>query len=212
MKSMKQAAVVAGFACLVVMPLAGQQPTSGGQQPTSTPQAPAMGSMGKTADRSMAGALSAADKKFVTEAAIGGMAEVEMGKMAADKASSADVKAFGQRMVDDHSKANDELKAFAAQKSVTLPAALDATHKAKADQMGKLSGAAFDRAYVREMVADHNKDVAAFKHASTTAADADLKAWAAKTLPTLEAHQTSIKEISAKMMTATSGTSKTKSK
>jgi len=130
----------------------------------------------------------AADQAFVKEAAIGGMAEVELGRLAADKASSADVKKFGQRMVDDHSKANDELKMVAMNKNITLPTAVDAKHKATEDRLSKLSGDAFDRAYMREMVADHVKDVAAFKRESQAGRDADVKAFATKTLPTLQDH------------------------
>ena len=127
------------------------------------------------------------------------MAEVDLGKLAASKATNADVKQFGQRMVDDHGKANDELKSWASQKSVTLPADLDAKHKAEHARLEKLSGDAFDRAYMSLMVTDHNKDVAEFQKESKAAKDADLKAWAAKTLPTLQDHQKSAKEISAKV-------------
>ena len=102
-------------------------------------------------------------------------------------------------MVDDHGKANDELTSWASKNAVTLPTDLDAKHKADQDKLAKLSGAAFDRAYMTAMVADHNKDVAEFKHASTTAKNADLKAWAAKTLPTLEEHQKMATETNAKV-------------
>jgi putative membrane protein len=129
-----------------------------------------------------------ADEHFVMEAASGGMAEVELGKLAADKASSAKVKDFAQRMVTDHGKANDELKSLAAKKNITLPSSPDAKHKATYDRLSKLSGAAFDRAYIADMLADHQKDVAAFKKQSQTGKDADIKAWAAATLPTLEEH------------------------
>src|SRR6185437_11610509 len=126
---------------------------------------------------------------FVMKAAGGGMAEVELGRLATEKASSPDVKQFGQRMIDDHGKANDELKGLATRKNITLPAAPDAKHKATQDRLSKLSGTAFDRAYMADMVADHNADVAEFMHASKMAKDPDVKAWAAKTLPTLQEHQ-----------------------
>jgi putative membrane protein len=102
-------------------------------------------------------------------------------------------------MADDHGKANDELKGWASKNSVTLPAELDAKHKAEHARLEKLSGAAFDRAYMTMMVADHNKDVAEFQTASKTAKNADLKAWAGKTLPTLQEHQKLAKEISGKV-------------
>jgi putative membrane protein len=128
------------------------------------------------------------DMAFVKEAAVGGMAEVELGNLAKEKASNNDVKQFGDRMVTDHGKANDELKQWAQQKNVTLPTELDARHKATRDRLSKLSGDTFDKAYMREMVSDHEKDVAAFKKQASAAHDSDLKAWASKTLPTLEEH------------------------
>jgi putative membrane protein len=132
--------------------------------------------------------VAAADKTFVEKAAVGGMAEVQMGKMAQQKGSSDQVKQFGSRMVDDHSKANDELKQIASSKGITLPTDLDAKHKSKMDKMQKLSGAQFDRAYMDDMVADHKEDVADFKKQANSGKDSDLKAFAAKTLPTLEDH------------------------
>src|SRR5262249_3004371 len=107
-------------------------------------------------------------------------------RLAVEKASNDHVKQFGQRMVDDHGKANDELKTIAQQKSITLPTAVSAKHKAEHDRLAKLSGAAFDRAYMSAMVTDHKKDVNEFKVESPRGKDADIKAFAAKTLPTLE--------------------------
>ena len=133
-------------------------------------------------------AKAAGDQKFVMEAAKGGMAEVELGKLAADKASSSDVKKFGQRMVDDHGKANDELKTLAQNKNITLPTAVDAQDKATIDRLSKLSGDAFDRAYMQAMLKDHRKDVSEFRAESKSGKDPDVKAWASKTLPTLEEH------------------------
>jgi putative membrane protein len=98
------------------------------------------------------------------------------------------VKQFGSRMVEDHSKANDELKQIASSKGITLPTDLDAKHKSKMDKMQKLSGAQFDRAYMDDMVADHKEDVADFKKQASSGKDSDLKAFASKTLPTLEDH------------------------
>jgi putative membrane protein len=148
---------------------------------------------------SAAATLAAGDKAFVKEAAIGGMAEVDLGTLAKEKASSPDVKQFGDRMVTDHSKANDELKQWAQQKNVTLPAELDAKHKATHERLAKLSGAAFDKAYMADMVEDHVKDVAAFKKASTAAKDPDLKAFVTKTLPTLEDHLKQARDVQAKL-------------
>jgi len=130
----------------------------------------------------------AADQSFVMDAANGGMAEVELGKLAVQKASNDDVKKFGQRMVDDHTKANDDLKAVAASKNITLPKDTDAQHKALVDRLSKLSGPAFDRAYLSEMLKDHRKDVNDFKKEASSGRDPEVKAFASKTLPTLEEH------------------------
>jgi putative membrane protein len=143
--------------------------------------------------------LSAEDKEFMTKAAIGGMAEVMMGQMASTKATDAGVKTFGNRMVTDHSKANDELKSLAAQKGMVLPTDVDAEHKAKSDKMSQKSGKDFDKAYMADMVEDHEKDVSEFQKASQNAADPDLKAWATKTLPTLQDHLKMAKETKAKL-------------
>jgi len=122
------------------------------------------------------------------EAARGGMAEVELGQLASQKAQSDQVKQFAQRMVQDHGKANDELKSLAQQKNITLPTELDGKHKATHDRLSKLSGAQFDRAYMQDMLQDHRKDVNDFRKESQSGKDPDVKAWAAKTLPTLEEH------------------------
>ena len=168
-------------------------------QTPKTPPATAKPSTTDTKSTTDAKASASADSAFMHTAAMGGMAEVELGKLGVANAMSSDVKQFAQRMVDDHSKANDELKALAAQKSVKLPAELDAKHKALQDKLAKQKGAAFDAAYMSEMVSDHNTDVALFQKESKSGKDADTKAWAAKTLPTLQEHQKMAKEIHAKI-------------
>jgi putative membrane protein len=129
-----------------------------------------------------------ADHQFVMNAAKGGMAEVELGKMAAQKGTSEEVKRFGQRMADDHGKASEELRTLAQNKHITLPTNLDPKDKALRDRLSKLSGPAFDRAYMQAMVSDHVKDVSEFSRTSRTAKDEDVKSWAAKTLPTVQEH------------------------
>jgi putative membrane protein len=138
--------------------------------------------------RPAAPATMAADEAFVIKAAKGGLAEVALGKLAAEKASSDDVKKFGRRMADDHGKAADELKALAHAKNMTLPTEIDPKDKALQNRLSKLSGEAFDRAYMQAMLADHRKDVAEFRTESSSGRDADVKSWASKTLPTLEEH------------------------
>ncbi len=139
------------------------------------------------------------DLAFMNDAAPGGMAEVELGKLAAKQAASNDVKQFGQKMVEDHSKAGDELKQLAAQKKVVLPSDIMPVHKQLMEKLSKLSSADFDKEYVKAMVEAHEKDVAAFENVSKTAADADVKSFATKTLPTLKMHLEMIKAMADKM-------------
>ncbi len=136
----------------------------------------------------MNGGVTTADQHFMDKAAQGGMAEVELGQLAEQNAQSSEVKAFGKRMVDDHSKANDQLKQLASQEEVSLPTSLDAKDQATKDRLEKLHGAAFDKAYMHDMVMDHKKDVAEFKHESEVAHSPALRDWAKQTTPTLESH------------------------
>jgi putative membrane protein len=145
------------------------------------------------------------DTKFAMEAAMGGMAEVEMGRLAAQKGASDEVRQFGQRMVDDHTKANEDLMQVASGKGMTLPTALDAKHQAEMQKMSALSGDAFDRAYVKSMVKDHKKDVGEFQKESARGTDADIKSFATRTLPTLQEHLQMIQRIDAKMKLRKSG-------
>ena len=130
--------------------------------------------------------LSSSDRKFMDEAAIGGMEEVELGKLAQSKASSDEVKQFGQRMADDHGKANEKLKSIASSKGVTLPTELDKKAQGDVDRLAKATS--FDREYMDMMVKDHQKDVAQFQKQARTAKDPDLKNFASSTLPTLNQH------------------------
>ncbi|HEX8170745.1 MAG TPA: DUF4142 domain-containing protein [Thermoanaerobaculia bacterium] len=139
------------------------------------------------------------DKQFVSEAGMGGMAEVQMGNLAVQKASSEDVRQFGQRMVTDHSKANAELSQMATAKGLALPTELGGDHKSALEHLSSLTGAEFDKAYMEHMVSDHQKDTAEFEKASQSAQDADIKAWAAKTLPTLQEHLRLAQTVQAKV-------------
>jgi len=143
--------------------------------------------------------LSEEDKKFVMKAAQGGMAEVSGGQTAATQGTNPDVKTFGSTMVTDHSKANDELKQLATTKGLALPADTDDEHKKKLAEIAKKTGADFDKAYMKDMVEDHEKDVKEFQNASKNAKDPDLKAWAGKTLPTLQHHLQMAKATNAKL-------------
>ena len=133
-------------------------------------------------------AVPAADRAFAEKAAAGGAAEVEGGKVAEQRAANDKVKQFGARMVQDHGKANDELKQIASGKGLQLPSAPDAHDQQEMARMQKLSGAEFDRAYMDHMVKDHKKDIAEFKKQASSGKDPEIKAFAAKTLPTLQEH------------------------
>lgn len=146
--------------------------------------------------------------KFAKEAADGGMAEVELGRLATTRASNDQVKQFGQRMVDDHGKANMQLMDLARRRNVTLPTTLTGKHKSEYDRLSKLSGEPFDREYVKLMVADHKKDVEDFRKQSSAAKDPELRMFAKETLPTLEEHLTMIQRLSREGVAATSGSSR----
>ena len=129
-----------------------------------------------------------ADAPFIGAAAMDGLAEVELGRLASQNASSPDVKRFAQRMVDDHAKAADELKGLASQKDVALATKLDDEHRAVQQKLAKLQGAAFDQAYMAHMATAHLKAVALFQEEAKTGKDADVKAWAAKMFPAIQEH------------------------
>ena len=184
-----------------------QQPVSGGVQApagssggpaprdSAPPQPAGGGQINKTPSDSRSSDAPSPDRAFVLEAAQGGIAEVELGKLAGEKAQSAEVKQFAQKLVQDHGRANDELKTLARTRNITVPSSPGANHKATHDRLAKLSGAAFDRAYMQAMVEDHQKDVAAFRAESQNGKDPDVKAWAARTLPTLEQHYQQAQQI-----------------
>jgi putative membrane protein len=168
----------AALACLPVIAFA--QTSS----PSQSSNASTMNNTNKMNNTNM----SASDKQFVRDAAEGGMAEVELGKLATEKASSEDVKKFGQRMVTDHSKANEQLKQAASSQGIELPEHLSAKDKALKERLSKLNGPSFDRAYMASMVKDHKADVADFIRESDNGKDTAIKQFATSTLPTLKDH------------------------
>lgn len=132
--------------------------------------------------------LSGDDQKFVQKAAVGGLTEVALGKIAQQNAASEPVKRFGEHMVQDHTKANADLKKVADAKGVQLPVTLDGKHQRDVDKFSKLSGADFDKRYTAYMVDDHKKDIADFGKAAKSGSDAEVRGFASKTLPTLQMH------------------------
>lgn len=137
----------------------------------------------------------AADRNFVMEAASGGMMEVQLGKFAEMNAASAKVKEFGRMMVTDHTKANTELKGIASSKNVVVSPAPMEKHQKHIDELKAKKGADFDKAYVDMMVDDHKEDISKFEDEANKGNDADVKAFAAKTLPVLNKHLEHIKGI-----------------
>ncbi len=178
--------LVAALALVITIPVrAGEPPKEGG-----------------------AGEAGGADIKFVNMAARDGEAEVILGKLAAEKASSEDVKKFGQQMVDDHSKANEELKSIAKSKNIDLEKAqANGTKKGEriSQKLSKLEGAEFDKGYVAVMLKEHESAVKLFEGQSKNGQDEELKAFAAKTLPTLQHHLEMAKELQSKVGKAQAG-------
>jgi putative membrane protein len=127
------------------------------------------------------------DTDFAIAAADGGMLEVELGKIAQQKATSAEVKKFAQMMVDDHTKANDELKALAGQKNISLPAALSDKNQEKLKDFQEKTKD-FDKDYIDFMVNDHEEDIDEFEKQAENGKDAELKSWAAGKVTTLKHH------------------------
>lgn len=203
-KQLTRAAAIAAAALLIGGGAArAQQPTSS-TPPNTTQHDDGARKAGTTAK------ANGTDHTFIRKAAEGGVAEVELGRLAQQKASSNDVKKFAQRMVDDHGKANDQLKTIAQQKNVTVPTQLTGKEKAAYDRLSKLSGEQFDRAYMRLMVEDHRKDVNEFRHVSQTAKDTDVKQFASSTLPTLEDHLKMAEQTASTVGAETRATSGTK--
>ncbi|MGQ3052291.1 MAG: DUF4142 domain-containing protein [Roseateles sp.] len=134
--------------------------------------------------------MSAVDREFAMKAAIGGLAEVQLGELAQRQGVSDEVKRFGAQMVKDHGQANQELKRIAAGKGLELPTQLDVEHRRMAEKLQRASGAQFDRLYAQAMLGAHKKDIALFEKQASGGQDMELKAFAAKTLPALRQHLT----------------------
>ena len=135
------------------------------------------------------------DSIFIMEAAIGGLMEVEAGNIAQQNAAHPRVKNFGAMMVADHSKANDELKSLASSRGMILPSALPPDLQQHMEAMKKMKGKGFDNHYISMMTEDHQQDISKFEKQSTSGGDAQLKSWAASTLPVLMKHRDSIQAI-----------------
>ena len=132
--------------------------------------------------------ITSGDREFAAKAATGGRHEVELGRLAADRASNSDVKAFADRMIKDHSQANDDLMDITKKLGISLPTEDDAAFKQTSDKLSKLKGADFDRAYMSEMLDDHMKDASEIGNYANSGNNPDLKAWATKTSTIVQDH------------------------
>lgn len=135
------------------------------------------------------------DKKFVQGALQGGMAEVALGKLALEKSNNEDVKKFAQRMVDDHTKLGEDMKPVAEQLGVPMPSGLSKKDQALEAKLQSLSGAQFDKAYVKAMVKDHQKDLQEFQHEAQSAVTPEVKEAAQKGAPIIQSHLEQIEQI-----------------
>jgi putative membrane protein len=140
------------------------------------------------ADKEKSDKATARETAFIKKATDGGMTEIELGKVAEKNGQKDDVKAFGKQMVKDHGKANDDLKSVASKMNVTVPDKVSAKHRARINKMSKLSGAAFDTAYAKDMVEDHEKDIAEFEKARGEVSNEGLKKFIDDTVPVMKEH------------------------
>jgi putative membrane protein len=206
-------AVLAGLPALAF-----QQSNPPAQQQSGQPQQqqsePHGSSSQQRTTHTGSGQLAKAEGKFVHKALMGGKHEVDLATMAAERASSSDVKSFAQRLVTDHTKANEELSELASRKGMDVPGVMpgkavqghDKSNKDKAvmDRMSKLSGESFDRAFMEYKVRHHQQEVKEFERMAAQAKDPDVRAFAAKTVPVLKEHLEEARSISGKVGAATS--------
>ncbi|WP_449416953.1 DUF4142 domain-containing protein [Phormidium nigroviride] len=165
----------------------GRNTPSGGSNTPSNTNTPSGGSNTPGRENTQS-SLSSRDRNFINQAAQVGMLEVQLGQLATQRGSTNTVKQYGQRMVNEHTQANQQLMQLAAQKGVTPPTNLDNQHKAVMNRISNLSGANFDDSYMKEMIDSHNQAIALFQAQSQQGQDPDLKAWATKLVPNLQAH------------------------
>ncbi len=155
---------------------------------------------------------SASDTSFAKKAAEGGMFEVQTAQYVKDHASSQDVKDFAQKMIDDHSKANDQLKDWASKNNVTLPTQLTGKEETTYNRLSKMNGDSLDKAYMQTMLTDHRKDIAEFEHEANHGTNPELKQWAENTVPTLKEHLSLAEQTAPKVGVNTTKTTTTHTK
>lgn len=189
------AILLAAGAVLYIRPVLGQFPNPGapGSPGATTPSTfPSQGQSragqpeptGTTAPDSFPNKVD--DRKFAKDAALGSLTEVELGKLALQKASRDDVKQFGQKMVDEHSKAHDRLKEAATKENISIPDTLDSKRQSRIEKLGKLSGEEFDKAYLKDQVKEDQNQVRDFNDEAQRGSDANVRAFASSMLPALQ--------------------------
>ncbi len=161
----------------------------GAQVPTTT----------KTADTSAPDSINEVERRLLQEVSEANLAERQLGNIATQRAANQDVVTFAQRMVEDHGAANEELMKLAAEKGVVMPTALEPSHQKLRERLARLSGSAFDRAFMDAMVTDHNKTVRTLDRLARTAQDEDVRAYAERTLNVIREHQAHAKDIRARL-------------
>jgi putative membrane protein len=179
---MRLLATISLMLVLLAMPASAQSGNPAGMTPGTGPQQP-----------------NNPDRLFVRAAALGGMAEVELGELARQKAQSEAVKDFARRMVEDHGKANDRLISLAKEDGIAVPDELDQEHKATRERLEAMSGAEFDRAYLQGQVVDHQKTAQLLEYEIGSGQDADLKSFAAEILPIVLQHLRAAQTLQAEM-------------
>jgi putative membrane protein len=189
---MRVLATLSGFAVLLTLPVSAQVGNPAGMAPGTPQSAPGVPAPHEPNTQ---------DRLFARIATIGGMAEVELGRIAEQKGGSDAVKDFGHRMVQDHGKANDQLAGLAQQADIPLPGELDQEHKTMRDQLQAMSGPDFDRAYLHGQIIEHQKTVQLLEWEINSGQDAEIKHFASETLPTVLQHL----QMAQDLMTRTTG-------
>ncbi|MDQ6705925.1 MAG: DUF4142 domain-containing protein [Acidobacteriota bacterium] len=136
------------------------------------------------------------DRQFIERAVMRGLTQIEIGKLAMDKATKDSVKQFAQKIVDDRAKLDRDLARIAGKQGYAVPGSLDSRHQTRLDKLAKLSGEEFDRAYLKDQAKSQERDVQAFEWEAQSGTDAQLKAFALKTLPTMQEHLKAVKDLS----------------
>jgi putative membrane protein len=204
-------AVTTTVAMIAAVCMAGAAAAQTSPSSTTTPTTPSAGQttlppQARTGADREAARLDGKDESFLKQAAQNGHAEVEASKLAQTKATQADVKSFAGKMVEEHQKASQELAALASSKGVKLPEGPSLMQKAKLKMLSGADGAKFDKRYAENFgVKAHEDTVKLFKNAAAGAKDADVKAFAQKTLPTLEQHLTMARSMEATVAPTAAG-------